>query len=46
MVHPRGIEPLSQDPQSCVLSVELWVPIINYNNKNKQKKKGFLNLSF
>lgn len=24
-VHPAGIEPASKDPQSFILSVELWV---------------------
>jgi hypothetical protein len=30
LVHPVGIEPTSQDPESCVLSIERWVPSINY----------------
>ena len=25
LVHPVGIEPTSQDPESCVLSIERWV---------------------
>lgn len=24
-VHPKGLEPLSQEPESCILSVELRV---------------------
>ncbi len=34
-VHPKGIEPLLQDPQSCVLSVERRVLISENHIKNR-----------
>lgn len=35
-----GIEPMSQDPQSCVLSIELRELFLK-QNKNKKKNKKF-----
>ena len=38
MVPPRGIEPLSRDPQSRILSVELWGRRHNKTNKRSSHR--------
>ena len=50
IIHSKGIEPLSQEPESCVISITLRVvTIILYHIKIKRKdllNKSFLILNY
>ncbi len=41
--HPKGIEPLSQEPESCVISTTLRMQILIKYTGNFLKNKGELN---
>lgn len=40
--HPKGIEPLSQEPESCVISTTLRMQILIKYTGNLKKNKGEL----
>ena len=34
LVHPWGVEPQSMEPESSILSIELWVPMFLLDKSN------------